>query len=277
MRWLQFRSLAMLAATLGAPAGIHAAPPVKDVCAAAHLSGQELRQAGRLLEARDRLYVCAARGCPAIIQADCGRWLEEVQSSMPTVVLGARSQSGADIVDVVVRVDGREVARRLDGKPLALEPGPHTLGFQVNGQPEVRVDVLIKAGVKNREIIAELPVGEVSTAPPLAFWVLAGIGTAGLISFGTFGAIGQAEYSDLESSCAPSCSTADSDAVRTKFLVADISLGVGLAAYAGAAYFYFAESRSDDTPARRAQRSRSPHFVVSPSPGGAYLGVRGAL
>jgi hypothetical protein len=201
MNLARYGSIAM-AAALSWPTLARAQSPDRETCARAHLSGQELRQATEPLAARDQFFVCASETCPAIIQQDCGRWLEEVQAGLPTVVLGARTASGQDIVDARVTANGREIAKRLDGKPVALDPGQQTFVFTIAGHGEIRVDALVKAGAKNREIIAELPPSDKAdgapsgSEPPLAFWVLAGVGTAGLASFGIFAALGESEYQD---------------------------------------------------------------------------------
>jgi hypothetical protein len=128
-----------------------------------------------------------------------------------------------------------------------------------------------QAGVKNRVVEASFvdeavkPAPEASTSIPVAFWVLAGAGTVALASFGTFAFLGQQEYSELESDCAPRCTPSDSDSVATKFLIADISLGVAIAAYAGAAYVYFARPGQDSSSAReRASRRRSTRIGIAP-------------
>lgn len=271
----------MLVAALGWSANLKAQTSDRKACADAHLLGQELRQASKPLAARDQFFVCAAKRCPAIIQQDCGRWLEEVQAGLPSIVLSARSASGQDIVDATVTVDGRVVAKRLDGRPIALDPGQHAFVFSIPGQGEVRVEALLKAGVKNREIVADFPAktaagpGLEAPRPPVAFWVLAGVGTVGVASFGLFAALGESEYQDLKASCAPACSTSDTESVDTKFLVADISLGVAAVAYAGAAYFYFS-SPNRESKTKASQRSVT-QLIVSPTNAGAFLGVRGTL
>lgn len=72
-------------------------------------------------------------------------------------------------------------------------------------------------------------------------YVLGGVGMLGLAGFGFFGLTGLSEESDLDQ-CKPSCASNDVDAVRTRYLAADISLAVGVLAVGGASYFYFARS-----------------------------------
>jgi len=72
------------------------------------------------------------------------------------------------------------------------------------------------------------PAGRSRTIPlVLVGWVV--IGVAG---FAVFGALGRGEESDLKQDCAPQCSDQQVSSVRTKYLVGDISLGVGVLALA---------------------------------------------
>jgi hypothetical protein len=67
-------------------------------------------------------------------------------------------------------------------------------------------------------------------APGLGTYVAAGVGVVALSSFAYFGLSAQGEAADLRRTCAPSCPTERVDAVRSKLVVANVSLGVGVAA-----------------------------------------------
>jgi hypothetical protein len=68
-------------------------------------------------------------------------------------------------------------------------------------------------------------------------WVLAGVGVVALGSFGYFGISGHARASDLKDGCGQTktCDPADVDSARSKYLVADVSLGIGVVALGAAA------------------------------------------
>ena len=71
-------------------------------------------------------------------------------------------------------------------------------------------------------------------APALAGPIVLGaVGVAAFVAFGVAAGLGASEYADLETTCAPRCSRAETDSVDTKLLAADIALGVGSAALAG--------------------------------------------
>jgi tetratricopeptide (TPR) repeat protein len=71
---------------------------------------------------------------------------------------------------------------------------------------------------------------------PTAAYVLGGIGVAGLVTFGTLAILGRNQQSELEGSCSPSCSPAQVQPMKTKFLIADIGLAVFAVSLGGAGY-----------------------------------------
>jgi hypothetical protein len=92
---------------------------------------------------------------------------------------------------------------------------------------------------------------------------------AGLAVFAGLGGSGLAMKSSLQSSCAPFCTDAQIQPLRTRFLAADITLGISAAA-AVAAIIVFAV---------RPARHESPPVALSvqPTPAGVVLGVGGGL
>jgi hypothetical protein len=100
----------------------------------------------------------------------------------------------------------------------------------------------IRQGEKDREIAVDLAAtdtaAEPSARPPLASWVLGGIGVVGLASFTYFGLKGLGGRSDL-ADCKGECAQSDVDAVHADFTRADVSLAISALAFGGALYFYF--------------------------------------
>ena len=70
------------------------------------------------------------------------------------------------------------------------------------------------------------------------------MGAAGLASFTYFALSGRSDHSDLER-CKPDCTESDVNSVHTKYLIADISLGVSVAALGVAAYLLLVDQPSD--------------------------------
>jgi hypothetical protein len=124
----------------------------KADCVSAYSSAQDLRSATHLVAARDQLKVCARPVCPTSLSTDCTQWLAEVESSLPTFVFTARDDAGNDVVAVHVSVDGKPVLDKLDGSALALDPGAHTVVFEMAGKPPIEKKILASVGEKNRSV-----------------------------------------------------------------------------------------------------------------------------
>src|SRR5205814_1618210 len=82
---------------------------------------------------------------------------------------------------------------------------------------------------------------------PVLAYVLGGVGILGLGSFTYFGLTSKGDLSNLKDTCAPYCAQNDLDSVKTRMLVADISLGVGIVAL-GVATYLFVTNGSNATP-----------------------------
>lgn len=182
---------AMLAVSLtGATA--FAAPPTLQECVAASEKGQRALSERRLREARDSFLVCVSESCPTVIRNDCNEWSGTVAKALPTVVFGARDGAGKDLFDVTVSMDGEKIATRLDGKAVAMDPGPHELRFETPGHAPVIEKILVKEGEKSRIVnvtFADASPAAASTPaetpPPSASgghtpypWIVVGAGAA---------------------------------------------------------------------------------------------------
>jgi hypothetical protein len=247
----------MLAVALaGAPA--YAAPDrAPNPCLTSPVEGQKLRKVDQLLSARDRFTVCARNTCPSEIVRDCVQWLGEVDAAIPSVVLAARDASGRDLLDVHISIDGNPSVNA-NQRAIELDPGIRRFVFQKEGSPDVSLQVLLREGEKNREVVATFaapPAPPESTrllpsprpAPvlerqmPVAAWVLGGVGVAALGSFGAFAGIGLSERQNDH--CDSGCSSSQKADVETKYQVADVSLGVAVVALGIATWVYFAHPK----------------------------------
>ena len=269
----------------------------KAQCAAAYEKSQELRAAGSLKAANENLVICAQDFCPAFVQTDCAQWLTEVQRELPTIVFVAKDKAGEDTSAVAVSMDGAELMKQLDGKAVIVDPGPHTFRFEFEGAEPVEQQVVIRQGQKDRVIaVSFAPPG--SDAPgespyaaakgaqaadsgkntdgpgPLRTWayVAGGVGAAGIIGFAVLGAIGKSDENDLrDSGCAPNCSKADTDAIKTKYIVADVLLGVGIAGIGtGVALWFISEPKKTEP-----KDARGLKFDVRAAPGTAFATIDG--
>lgn len=278
---------ALLAASIAPPA---LAAPSKAACVDAHGDGQAQRKAGKLLAARERFLVCADEACPAVVRKECLAWAQEVDADATSFVVEATVEGAGDTTDVVVALDGQVIAKRLDGRAIVADPGPHTLRFETPGATAVEQSVTLRAGEKNRKLsvtfrrpsaapsapapasVAPPPPAPVTVEAPKPTrsslpYVLAGVGVVGLAGFAYFGLDASKKKSELDDrGCKPGCPQGDVDAVKRGYLFANVSLGVGLVGLGVATVMLVGRSKSE-----RAT------LVVSPTRDGAAAGVVGAF
>jgi hypothetical protein len=98
--------------------------------------------------------------------------------------------------------------------------------------------------------------------------VLGGVSVVALGSFGFFALSAKKELDQLEEKCAPSCEDSQSDTGRTNALIADISLGVGVAALAGAVTWAILGGSSEPAASERAAT-----LALTPTLHGGYATV----
>jgi hypothetical protein len=137
----------------------------KAVCLDAVSKGQRLRDAHRLVEAGKHFRVCARVECPAVIQSDCANWLADLERTVPTVVLSAKDDSGRDLVDVTVSVDGQPLVGALDGQAVAVNPGLRTFRFEGPDGAVATQQRLVKEGEKAQSVLAVFSRSDVSPDP----------------------------------------------------------------------------------------------------------------
>jgi hypothetical protein len=240
----------------------------RDECVAAFDRAQTLRAQGQLRAARASFVVCAGDGCPAPLRKDCAQGLAGIDTDLPTVVLGARDAAGHDVVPTAVYVDDQPVDAA-DGRAIAYDPGQHVIRFEHPPDAPVTEHVVLRVGEHNREILATFATAQPAAAPtptpapspspeapappppekhstrPTGWIVgLSGVGVLGLGSFAYFAATGYSAKQQLlgAGGCAPTCSDAQVNGVRYRYIAADASLGVAVIALGIAAYLLFSSS-----------------------------------
>jgi hypothetical protein len=234
-------------------------------CAQAYEKAQVERKAGHIIAAIESLTICAGPNCPSFLRKDCIDWLTESQTAQPSVVFSVR-RNGADLTGVEVACDGRIVTQVLDGKAVSLDPGSHQFTFQVPGDRSITKQIVIREGERNRIVevdwdreatavaaatISNSPDDRASPSAPanaglassaasrtVLPYAFAGLGVLGVSGFAVFGLWGNSQKGDLEGSCAPFCRSSQVDEVRTKYIVADTCLAVGLVSLGLATYWF---------------------------------------
>ena len=78
-----------------------------------------------------------------------------------------------------------------------------------------------------------------STSFPVLAGVLAGVGVLSLGGAVYFGVSAKRRYDQLETECAPRCSSAQGDSVRSKMLLSDVALATSVVALGASAWVFF--------------------------------------
>jgi len=203
-------------------------------CLVLYQRAQLARKAGKLMEARDALRVCASTACPKVTRDDCAPWLGEVEQALSSIVVSGRC--GDHPQDGTATIDGH--ALEAAG---AVESGPHTVELKTPyGSGSRSVDVA--PGQKSQSIIVDLPPAACPPPPqqkhpqhsallPIGL----AVGGAGVVAFGFFagfGAAGVSQRQDLIKRCYPHCSPSDVSGVRTLLNAADVSMVIGIVSVA---------------------------------------------
>jgi hypothetical protein len=236
--------LAAVVVVAVAVAGLASASPARAddtvrACIDASTEGQTLRQQGHLLGARDRMIACARDACPSVVRAHCARWLGEIDNRIPSILVRVQSAAGADLLDARVGIDGKP--GKLDGRAVPLDPGEHVIAAESGGVRREEHVILIE-GEASRVVMIRLgsaprapsPPPSPTTHVPWGAWVLGVAGLAGLGVATYFGVAASTQLHDLDRTCSPHCSDAQTQPGRTDALVFDVLLGAGGAAVGAA-------------------------------------------
>jgi len=275
--------------------------PSMSACLAANEKSIALRNDHKLTQAREQALVCAATSCPEAVSAKCKKRVIELSAAIPTVVFVAKDGAGHDLVAVKVAMDGAQVADRLDGTPITVDPGPHVFHFELDGQPPVEQSFVISEGQKDRrEVISIGPAVAAAGPTPggselspegashartqrIVGVVGAAGGVVGLGLGGIFGALAASDWSSAKSACnhqpascqTTSSSTGEASSASSKATISTVGLIAGGALFAGGVIVYFTAPKGGSSAPSTAGRN----LEVWPAagPGGAGLLLRGSF
>ena len=174
---------AVTAFALLAAASTLARADEKAECSASYAETQSLRRAGKLAGARERVVVCMRDACAPFIRSDCAKWFAESEAAQPTVVLDVKDARGNDASAVRVTLDGHPWIDGLDGKARPLDPGSHTLRFEMPGARPVEQTLEAREGDKGRRVSVrfvaaaeDFTVARDRPSRSPAPWILGGVG-----------------------------------------------------------------------------------------------------
>jgi hypothetical protein len=145
----------------------------------------------------------------------------------------------------------------LDGKALPVDPGPHDFSFKAPDRDPIQRQIVIREGEQNRLIAVDFSVAETSASTTTSVdanlpaesrthkamarylpYGLAGLGALGGAGFALFAIQGNSQKGDLERTCSPHCQSSQVDSVKTKYVLADTFLAVGLVSVGVATYLF---------------------------------------
>jgi hypothetical protein len=150
-------------------------------------------------------------------------------------------------------MDGEPLVSRLDGLSVPVDPGARTFRFEHVGSTAIEKRIVIREGDKGRRITITFdprpalppkpPPAPRRSRIPAASIVFGGIGAGALGSFAYFGLSGRKDAAELGEGCGrnKTCREDQVAPIRTKLLIADVSLGVGLVSLGAAAYVFFTQ------------------------------------
>jgi hypothetical protein len=227
----------------------------KHECVKASDQGQALRIDGHLFAAREQLLVCADASCPATVRSSCADWLASLDAQLPTLVFVVKEPDGRDVAGARVWVDGKALPASVDGRAVAIDPGTHTLRVAAPTGEAVEQTVVVREGEVRRPVQVTLtrrapatdepspsaPAGATTSWTAWGFAIGAGVAWA---TFGAFALSGHLQYKDLEASCDHKCGDDAYSPVNTKFIVADVALGVAVVATGIATWLFLTSPRT---------------------------------
>lgn len=277
-------SIAGAAALVVAPAFADA---TKAQCVDANTSAQSLRRGGKFSAAREQLQVCGDPKCPDLVRRDCIERLDELERAQPTIVFDVHDDTGTDITNVRISLDGTLFAEKLDGGALRVDPGTHSFTFQVADQNVVTESLLIKEGEKGRRqriVIAAAHPAQSSAPPPIPArpqeqppeeprsdrrplrtlgLISGGAGLAGVAVGTVFGLLASSSFNQQQEACASPTDCADHaratsehESAVTQGAISTISFVAGGALLAAGVALFVIGAKGSSTPASTARATR---------------------
>lgn len=278
-------------------------------CVTAYNDALSRAQAGRLRESRELWAACARPACGSFLAHECGTMYTQLEGDIPTLVLLATDGAGVPHTNVKVAIDGEVVAAQLDGRGLPVDPGVHEISL-TSDIGSYSTKVLVGQGQRNRPIAVVLR-NEEAPAPPAMLpdparseergpepasppvtplvdltaqpepparrghalaYVLGGTGLAGVGGFALLTYWGRKDNAAL-GVCDPHCSQNDVDHVHRVYLGANVALGVGVAALAGAYWAYTTRDAKHESESER----EAYRFDLTPTRSGTLATVSGSF
>jgi hypothetical protein len=213
------------------------------------------------VEAKESVQVCRDTSCPAVIQQDCSRWSDELDASLPTIVLGAQAADGHDLPDVQTILDGVDVSTRPVGQAMPVDPGQHAVRYVLADGRSIEQQFVTREGQKDRSLVMRFPAATGDTKPVSSSGSADRANTVAAVTTGALGVVlvgvgiyftvhQSSQTNSLESMCAHGACAPGSEAydalssevstVNTNRALAGASFGVAAGLIGTATYFLLA-------------------------------------
>ena len=248
----------VLSPTASARADEPAAAAVSETCEASFETADlRLRPSeSRLLEARAALRECSRPNCKPWMIDDCSKRRAEVEGRIPSVALSAEDGRGVALYDVRILDGGHELVPSLNGLAVEMDPGPHELIAEHDGQRVGRTVVLIE-GRKAQQVVFTFPIASDNAssprpngervAPPLAHpWArpfAAGLLAGAVVATGTGVVLGLVAYGRKQDARCDGNNVCDAEPLndaRSAARSANVAIGLGAALAVGSVITFFA-------------------------------------
>jgi len=209
---------------------------VKVSCANDFRLAQELRDQGRLIDARNMSIRCASAACPGVVITECGKLTESLGARIPAVMVSVRDAAGNDTTSARLIVDEQPQDGHTWGTPLPLNPGKHEIRV-VLGKDEQVVRIVLDEGEKQNLAVDffQAPIEEStreSSSTSALVYVGFGLAAASGIGGAVTGALAMSAATELDARCkSEGCSREEIDEEGT---IAHVSTALFAIAGAGA-------------------------------------------
>ena len=248
-----------LASALSAPAHAEDQPQdSKAACGAAYEETQVLREAGKLVSAREQAALCSSELCAEFVRNDCTAWFSDIDKRIPTVVFDVRV-GGERASDAKVSVDGQLWADALNGRAKPLDPGEHVVEVELGGVQHSR-KIVVQEGEKGQRIDITITSNAAQSTGGPSFgagpWVVGSFGVAGLLVGAITGGLVVQQKSVTSEHCDDVALTCDDEGLAAADLgrelgpVTTAALVLGGLGVAASAAWFIAVSMADTKPAK---------------------------
>ena len=227
-----------------------AADAPKRQCMDAFEAGQRSQMSGDLKLAVEKFESCTVPRCPTLVQRECSRRLSAALDVVQTAEFEARFAESVAKGAVAVAAEATE-----------------------EDKPTHNVQEPIAAPPKEEQTPAR---EEPKNGVPVTSWLVGGVNVVSVGGFVLLSSWGRNDNDRLAASCGRtgSCLQSSVDHVKNTYLLADVSLGVGVVALGGALLAYALNGpRSDE---RRPEQAAY-HLHVTPARSGAIASFSGSF